>query len=259
MISNIFNVFFYELLYNGFIFLINTLPFHDVGVAVILLTIIVRFFLFPFTHKSVKTQAKIKTLEPEISRIKKETEKDKQEQAKQVMALYKKHGVNPFSGCLLFLIQIPFILSLFWIFNNELANGFSKDKLYSFVSFPENFSILFLGILDVSKKSLIIALFAGISQYFQIRLSMPTIKNKTESKTPSFKEEFTKSLQMQMKYVFPVMVFFLSYTIFPAAVAIYWTTSNLFSITHEVFVRKKAREIGTKNKESGIRNQEFEI
>jgi len=255
MISNTFNTFFYEPLYNGFIFLINTLPFHDVGIAIILLTIIVRIFLFPFTHKSVKTQAKIKILEPEISRIKKETEKDKQEQAKQVMGLYKKHGVNPFSGCLLFIIQIPFILSLFWIFNNELTNGLSQDKIYSFISFPENFSTLFLGILDVSEKSLFIALLAGISQYFQIRLSMPAIKNKVESKTPSFKEEFAKSLQMQMKYVFPIMVFFLSYTIFPSAVAIYWTTSNLFSITHEVFVRKKAREITNNTQTLSLSNQ----
>ena len=104
-----------------------------------------------------------------------------------------------------------------------------------------------LGFINVSQKNLFIAILTGISQYFQIRLAIPAPVKKAEdeNKIHSFKDEFAKSFQVQMKYVFPVMIFFLSYTVFPAAVAIYWTTSNLFSIGHEILVKRKIKSIQT--------------
>jgi len=244
MTSFLFNTFVYEPLYNGFIFLIAITPFHDVGLAIILLTLFVRFLLLPITHKTVKSQAKLRQLEPEINRVKKETEHDKQAQAKKIMELYQAHGVNPFSGCLMFLVQTPFILALFWLFNQGLTDGLNADKLYSFVTLPQNLSLLFFGFVDISQKNIFIALFAGASQYFQIKLAMPpALQQKEKTEKPSFKDEFAKSFQTQARYVFPVMVFFLSYKIFPAAVALYWVTSNLFSIGHELFVRRKAENI----------------
>ncbi len=243
MLSLLFNTFVYEPLYNGFIFLIAVTPFHDVGLAVILLTLLVRLVLLPVTHKTVKSQAKLRRLEPEINLVKKETEHDKQAQAKKIMELYQAHGVNPFSGCLMFLVQTPFILALFWLFNQGLTDGLGAEKLYSFITLPKDVSMVFLGILDVSQKSFFVALIAGISQYFQIKLAMPPAAAKKEQpEKPSFKDEFAKSFQTQARYIFPVMVFFLSYQIFPAAVALYWVTSNLFSIGHELFVRRKALE-----------------
>lgn len=244
MPSLLFNTFIYEPLYNGFVFLIGIAPFHDVGIAVVILTLLVRLLLFPVTHKTIKSQAKLRQLEPEISRVKKETENDKQAQAKRIMELYQEHGVNPFSGCLIFLVQTPFILALFWLFNQEITNGLGAEKLYSFVSLPADTSLLFLGVLDVSQKSFLIAIIAGISQYFQIKLAMPSASaRKEQPERPSFKDEFARSFQTQARYIFPVMVFFLSYTVFPAAVALYWVTSNLFSIGHELFVRRKAETI----------------
>ena len=243
MFSLIFNTFVYEPLYNGFIFLIAITPFHDVGLAVVILTLLVRLALLPVTHKTVKSQAKLRQLEPEISRVKKETEHNKEAQAKKIMELYKAHGVNPFSGCLIFLVQTPFILALFWLFNQGLTNGLSSEKLYSFVTLPTDLSLLFFGIVDISKKNIFIALVAGISQYFQIKLAMPPIAKKEQPEKPSFKDEFAKSFQTQARYVFPVMVFFLSYKVFPAAVALYWVTSNVFSIGHELLVRRKAETI----------------
>src|SRR3989344_2240051 len=242
MISSLFNVLFHQPLYNGFIFLTSIAPFHDVGVAVVILTLIVRTLLLPVTHKTVRAQKKMRELEPEIKRIKQETEKDKQAQAKRVMELYQAHGVNPFSGCLLFIIQTPVILALFWLFNKELSAGLSAAKLYSFVSLPETTTLVFLGLINVSQKSFLVALAAGISQYFQITLAMPPQKF-TEERTgpPSFKDKFARSFQTQAHYVFPVMVFFLSYKMFPAAVALYWVASNLFSVGHELFVRRGSR------------------
>lgn len=252
MPSLLFNTFIYEPLYNGFVFLIGIAPFHDVGLAVVILTLLVRLLLFPITHKTVKSQAKLRQLEPEINRVKKETENDKQAQAKRIMELYQEHGVNPFSGCLIFLVQTPFILALFWLFNQEITNGLGVEKLYSFVSLPADTSLFFLGLIDVSQKSFLVAIAAGVSQYFQIKLAMPPASAKREQpERPSFKDEFARSFQTQARYIFPVMVFFLSYTIFPAAVALYWVTSNLFSIGHELFVRRKAEKV-QKNHETRI-------
>ena len=87
------------------------------------------------------------------------------------MELYKEHNLNPFSGCFLILLQLPVIFALYYVFRGGFV--FSADTLYSFVSLPTSINTSFLGI-DLVKKSVVIALLAGITQYFQIRLSMPT-------------------------------------------------------------------------------------
>ncbi len=246
MIGDIFNVAFYQPLYNGLVFLIYIFPFGDVGFAIIVLTIVVKFIIFPFTHKSVKTQAKLREIEPEVKKIKKQHEKDKQQQAQKMMELYRKHGVNPFSGCTLILVQLPIILALYWVFWKGLTNGIDMSNLYTITPIPDTINFNFLGFIDIMGKSMIFALAAGITQHFQMRLSMPQIMEKepkpAHDSTTSFKSEFAKSFRIQMKYGFPVLVFFIAYTI-SSAVAIYWTTSNLFSITHELVVKKKAKAI----------------
>src|SRR3990172_11473486 len=131
-----FNTFFYEPLYNGLVFLISVMPGTDVGLAVIVLTLLVKIIILPLSHKSVASQAKMRSIEPEMKRVK-ERHKDKQEQARQVMDLYKKHGVNPFSGCFLMLVQLPIIFALYWVFFKGLANNIDQTILYSFVVAPE--------------------------------------------------------------------------------------------------------------------------
>ncbi|OGZ10859.1 MAG: hypothetical protein A3D67_02695 [Candidatus Lloydbacteria bacterium RIFCSPHIGHO2_02_FULL_51_22] len=243
MLSFLFNTFIYDPIYNGFVFFVDITPFHNVGLAVIFITILVRLIILPITHKTVRSQAKMKALEPEITRIKGETKHDTQEQTKRVMELYQKHGVNPFSGCLMLIIQTPILLALFWLFNNEISNGFSTERLYSFIEIPQYISLLFLGFIDMSQRDIFLALAAGISQYFQIKLAVPPLPPRdANAGTPSLKDEFARSFQTQTKYVFPVMVFFLSFKMFPSAVALYWATSNLFSIAHELFVRRKAQK-----------------
>jgi YidC/Oxa1 family membrane protein insertase len=244
MIVNIFNTLFYEPLYNGLVFLITVIPNADVGVAVIVLTIIVKFLILPLSHKSVVSQAKIRKIDPEVKEIKNKYSKDKQEQARKVMELYKKHGVNPFTGCFLVLIQLPIMLALYWVFFKGLGD-LNVEILYSFIDIPLNINMQFIGLIDVLGKSMILAAIAGISQYYQMKLSLPPqIKevNGKNNKELSFKDEFTKNMSMQMRYVLPVFVFFIAYTI-SAAVALYWVTNNLFSIAHELIVRKKAKEI----------------
>lgn len=239
MISNFFSVAFYNPLYNGLVFLISVVPYADVGIAVILLTVFVKLILFPVSIKAVKTQLSMRKLEPELKKIKEKYKKDKQELARQTMALYKENEVNPFSSILLIFIQIPIIFALYWVFFKGGLPSINTDILYSFISEPSVVNMNFLGLIEVSEKNVILALFAGITQYFQIKLSLPPMKERPEK--PSLKDDLARSFNIQMRYVMPFIVFFISYAI-SAAIALYWTTSNLFSIGQEIFVRRKIKE-----------------
>lgn len=209
------------------------LPWLDLGLAIVVFTILVKLILFPLSQKQIKTQIKIKEIEPKINEIK-EKYLDKQERAVKTMELYKSEKINPFAGFLPILIQIPIIFALYFIF---LRSGFpeiNSEILYSFVKAPLDVNMMFLGLLDVSQKSVILAVLAGISQYFQAKLASPITK-KTEK--GGLGEDFARSMSIQMRYVFPVMIFFIAYTI-SAAVAIYWTTSNIFMIGQELYVKR---------------------
>lgn len=241
MISSIFNAVFYEPFLNGLIWLIDVLPFHDVGFAVIILTLVIRFLIFPLTHRATVTQIKIKQLEPDIKDIKEKFKNNNQEQAKKTMELYHQHGINPFSGFLTLLIQIPVFFALYKIF----TAGFNFDisHLYSFISMPENINLKFLGLFDMIKNSYVLAFLTGLTQFIQMRLALPPVKKESTAKSPSsFKDDFAKSLNFQMRYIMPVFIFFIVSRL-SSAIGLYWTTMNIFAIVHETIVRKKAEKI----------------
>jgi YidC/Oxa1 family membrane protein insertase len=91
---------------------VSVIPGADIGVAVILLTLLVKFVLFPLSHKSSKSQADMKKIEPDIKALQEKHKGDKEALAKKTMELYKEKGVNPFSGCLPIILQLPIIIAL---------------------------------------------------------------------------------------------------------------------------------------------------
>ena len=236
---NIWNNFFYEPLYNGLIFLISVIPGGNVAIAIILLTIIVKLILYPLSQKSITTQAKMKSLEGEISSIKNKHKENKEAVARETMELYKKHSVNPFSGCLTIIIQLPIIIALYFVFFKGLTP--EDGVIYSFVHFPENINTFFLGFIDVTKKSIVLAIFAGITQYIQTDLSLPKSSPVSSGKI-SFADEFSRSMNMQMRYFLPVLIIFVAYTT-SAAVSLYFITSSLFMIGQEYLVKKKTNTL----------------
>lgn len=236
----LYTTFIYHPLYNGLILLGDLLPFLDAGILIILFTIVVKLILFPLSKKAVRTQATMKLVEPELRAIKEKFKNDKQAQAVETMKLYKERQINPFSSMLLLFVQLPIIFALYKVFS---ANGFTSvdtSILYSFVKAPEHISTMFLGLVDVTQKSFVLAILAAVSQYFQIKFSTPNLPPKSEN--GSFQDDFARNMHVQMKYVFPVMILFISYHV-AAALAIYWVTSNLFMIGQELYIRKQmARE-----------------
>ncbi len=244
MIGNLFHLIFYQPLYNALVFLVGVIPFHDVGIAVIALTLIVRAILFPLSHRSIITQRKMREIEPEVKKIKEQYKKDSQEQTKKIMALYKEHGVSPFSGFFMLIIQLPILIALYKLFSSGIK--FNLGDLYSFMSMPAVIKAQFLGLIDISKSNYILAILAGLTQFFQMQLAMPKIK-KQEAGGGSFQDNLSRSMSVQAKYIMPVFISFIALK-FSSGIALYWTAMNVFAIVHEAIVAYRAKKI-KENKE----------
>jgi YidC/Oxa1 family membrane protein insertase len=243
MFSYLFNTGLYNPIYNLLVFLIDIIPGGDVGLAVIFLTIIVKLILFPVSFGAVKTQMKMKLVEPELKKIQ-ETYKDKKEElAKATFEVYRKNKINPFSSIIILFIQIPVIFALYFAIWKGLP-VIKTDILYSFIPNPDQISMNFLGLIDVSQsKVFILALIAGVTQFFQAKLAMPSFKKpetKTDSKEISFKDEMMKGMHVQVRYVLPLLTFFIAYSLI-SVIALYWTVSNLFAIGQEYYIRKRVK------------------
>ncbi len=241
MFSSLWYTVFFDPIYNTLVYFIDIIPGGDVGLAIIFTVIVVKAFLLPVSMKASRTQLMMKEIEPEMKKIKERFKDKKEKQAKAMMDLYKEAGVNPFSSIILLFIQIPIIIALYFsvAFGGGVAfPNINIDLLYSFVPPPSEVNMIFLYVLDIAGKSLPLAFLAGITQYIHTSLTLPKAKPRDSKKEPNLKEDFARSMQMQMRYVMPIIIFFVAYTI-SAAIALYFTVSNLTAIAQEYFIKKK--------------------
>lgn len=239
MFSSIWHNFFFDPIYNCLVFFIDIFPGGDVGLAIIVTVVIVKMFLLPVSIKAAKTQVAMRELDPKLKELKEKVE-DKQEQAKQMMELYKEAGVNPFASILQLFIQIPIVIALYLAVSRGggvALPDINVELLYSFIPNPDTVSMFFLGVMDIAQKSLPLALLAGFTQFIQAHMSMPKMEPKKDGEGPDLKADFARSMQTQMRYVMPIIIFFVAYSI-SAALALYFTVSNLMMIAQEVIVRK---------------------
>jgi YidC/Oxa1 family membrane protein insertase len=237
--SYLYHLIIFNPLYNALIAIFTFLPWADAGVAVVLITIFVRLILFPLSQKAVVAQVRMQQIAPALAAIKEKYKDNTEEQARQTLALYKDKGVNPFSGILVLFIQLPVIFALYRIF---LYTGFPNVDtaiLYSFIHIPDHINTVFLG-MDLTKKSALLALLAAVATFFQMRLATARLPAKTAGK--SFGDDLARSMQTQMKYFLPLLVFFIAYKI-SGVIALYWLTTNLFTIGQEIVVRRRLSTI----------------
>lgn len=239
MIGHAFNVGIYDPLYNGLVFLVGILPTHDVGIAVVILTIIVRFILFPLSKRAVQAQMAMKEVAPEIEELKKKHKDNREEQSKAIFALYKERNIHPFAGLAIVLLQFPILIGLYWVFANGGLPKVDVALLYSFVPAPPQVNMEFLGLIDMSSRSILLAVLATITQYTYTRLSMGPAATKDPSPVESsLSNDMAKSFDLQARYVLPVMIGAIAFSIASAA-PLYWTTSNLFMIIQEYLSGKR--------------------
>lgn len=232
-------------LYNGLISIINFIPGIDVGVAVIIFTVIVRFVLFPLSKSSLLTQSKMKEIEPESNAIKLKYANDKQLQATKIMQLYKERGIKPFSGVLLLFIQLPILFGIISVFY-RIIPSIQPELLYSFVHVP-NIKAVLLG-LDLTHKSLILSLITAISQYLQLNFSIASKQQKNSPKPTSgdMAAQLSYSMTSQMKIMLPIIAFVSTYWLIPMSfpqaasiIAIYWSVGALFTLGQELYISNK--------------------
>ncbi len=225
-----FNLIFYQPILNLLVYWYETVAARDFGIAIILVTIIMRLVLYPFFHKGAKQQMIMQRIQPHIKKIQEQHKHDREKQGQAMMDLYKEHGVNPFSSILLLLIQIPIMLALYWVVRSGLAPG-NLAGLYSFIAPPGPINTLFLSFIDLTKPNLILIGLAAIAQYFQARLAL--YKNPDRNAKPSSAEMMAR----QMAFVGPVVTVVIFYSL-PAAVGLYWFVTSLFSVFQQIIINR---------------------
>ncbi|MBI4093869.1 membrane protein insertase YidC [Candidatus Kaiserbacteria bacterium] len=238
MISAAFHALIYDPLYNGLVFLVGIIPTHDVGIAIIVLTILVRVLLFPLSRRAVETQLSMKKIAPEVERIKEKHKDNREEQAKALFALYKERGVHPFASIGLLLAQLPVLFALYWMFASGGLPDLHAELLYSFVPSPPRVDMLFIGLLDMGGKSVVLGVFAALTQFVYTRLSMGATEKKPAAANGAFSSDLARSFELQARYVLPATFIVLSFFI-PSAALLYLTTSNAFMIAQELFAGRR--------------------
>jgi YidC/Oxa1 family membrane protein insertase len=232
-----FHEFFYRPLFNLLVGLYNTVSFEDFGVAIILLTIIIRIVLYPLFYKSFRNQALMTRIQPHVKRIQEEHKKDRAKQAEALMALYREHKLNPFSGFFLILIQLPVLIALYQVFLKGFGPGVFSD-LYSFVAEPEHLNSTLFGLISLGKPNMIVVALAVVAQYFQGKASLrPQAKN-SEKKQENPQAEFAARMGKQMVFIGPLLTLLILPSL-PAAVGLYWFVTSVFSILQQRIINRK--------------------
>lgn len=252
--SYLFNEFLYRPLLNLLFFLYDFV-WSDLGVAIILLTILVRLLLLPLFYKSAQSQSVLQKISPQIREIQKKYKDDKEKQVQEMLAVYKQHKVNPFSGFLLMIIQLPILIALYKVF----WGGFSAEilkNLYSFIEIPQDISYSFLGVVNLNQRNLILVILAALFQYFQSKLLLDLSKNKKEKRVLQNQEksgssqELAEKFSRQMIFFGPFLTLIILYPL-PSAISLYWLTTSVFSVIQQVIINRKLRGKEDEQRSSG--------
>jgi YidC/Oxa1 family membrane protein insertase len=211
------------------VLLYNTIAFGDLGVAIIMLTVLVRLCLAPMYHKMLHQQAATQKMRPELLKIQEEHKDNKEKQTLLMMELYKKHKINPFYTFLVLLIQLPVLWALFKAFTSGL-NGKIADIIYPFIGNPGTFNPIAFGALNLNERNILLIILTATAQFIQTKLSSPA---KKDPKTP-------------MPSGNAMGIFLALFSVFilwrlPSAVAVYWLTTTIFSIGQQFVCNKSIK------------------
>ena len=202
----------------------------DMGVAIILLTLLIRLVFYPLGVKALNSQKQMAELQPKIKEIQEKHKHDKEAQTKALMEFYQSNNINLFSGCLPLLVQFPFLIALYQLFLRGI-NADALTKLYSFVPHVNQLNVTLLGIVNLGQPNVVLAIMAGITQFFQFK----TIPQQPKTKGQS---DISQALGQQMAYIFPVLMLIICLKA-PSAVALYLIVTNIFSIVQQLIIYRK--------------------
>lgn len=221
-------------------YLYNVIPAHDLGLAIIGLTIIIKIILLPLSKQSIKSQKALQDLQPKIDQLKKQYANSKEELARATMALYKENKVNPFSSCLPLLIQLPFFFAVFSVFRDFGNSKITSDLIYPFITKPENINTTGLfNSIDLASPNAILAVLAGLAQFWQAKMLM-TKKPEVKSEGAT-DENFAAIMNKQMLYMMPALTIFIGLTL-PSGLSLYWLVTTLLTVFQQFYVFKGVKK-----------------
>ncbi len=226
--------FLYQPIFNLMVFLYNTIALHDIGLAIIALTLIIKFILYPLSVKSIKAQKALQELQPKMEALKKQYKNQPEILGREMMALYKEHNISPASSCLPLLIQMPFLIAVYQVFRN----GFKTETLrwlYSFIDNPQTINPLAFGLIDFSQRSVVLAVLAGLAQYWSSKMLI----TKRQPQVDGSKDEgMTAMMNKQMLYFMPAFTVFIGLSL-PAGLTFYWFLTTLLTALQQLYIFKK--------------------
>ncbi len=243
-----FTTIFVEPLFNILFLFYGLLPGHDFGVAVIMLTILVRILLWPLVKKQLHSQRAMQKLAPEVARVRAEAKGDRQKETQMLMELYKEKGTSPFAPIIPLLIQLPIFFALYIAFRDSVHPEMIKELTYPFVESipavqqaivnPSSFSPTLFGVVNLTQPNVILALGAALAQFYQAKMMQP--KNKPAGQGM---EADVARMMSGMIYVFPVLTFVIGLTL-PSALALFWmVTSLIAALQQHLVLRQDAEEL----------------
>ncbi len=237
LFSFVYNTFLFEPLFNLLVGVTNVLPGHYIGVSIIFVTLFVRIILLPSSLHQARqmqnNQNKMGDLQHKLKDIQKMYQDDKAKQAEATMALYRESGVNPASGCLPLLIQLPILIALYRVFLVGIGPE-TYHFLYGFVAHPESVQTVFFG-ASLIEPNIVLGVIAGFFQFLLMKFF-----SGTSSAAPGSNEETAQmmaSMQKNMAYMFPVMTVFIALQV-PSALALYWIASTIFGIIQQYYFKR---------------------
>jgi YidC/Oxa1 family membrane protein insertase len=236
IISTVYQEALFEPLFNLLVGITNILPNHNVGIAIIVVTLVVRLILLPSSLHQARqlqlNQTKLAALRADLKKIQEQHKNDQTKKAQATMELYRKAGINPLSGCLPLVIQLPILIALYRVFLVGLGPD-TWHHLYSFVSQPESLQLMFLTI-DLAQPSVLLGVITGIAQFFQMRFATPKPFTPSDSDDNA---QMMASMQRNMAFIFPVMTVFIALRL-PAALALYWVASTVFGLAQHYLIKR---------------------
>ncbi len=250
---NFFNTFFVIPILNILMIFYKAFSFIKIpgalGWSMIGLTVFVRFLLHPFFKQQLETAKKMQELKPHLDKLSAKHKKEPKKLQEEQMKLYQQAGINPASGCLFLIIQMPIFIALYQTLSLFLIKGNLKKVIFEInkvVYLPmlkvQSIDPWFFGFnlgLSPAKAAgqwqyYLIPLITAVLQYFQAQTAgtatpVAIPEEKKEEKKADSLEDFQKAMNMQMKYFFPLMIGYFSYTL-PVGLSLYWNIFSIFSI-----------------------------
>lgn len=232
-------------LLNLLLWLYDVIPGQDIGIAIIVLTIIVKVLLYPLAKKQIAQQKALQDIQPKIAEIQKAYKDDREGQARELMALYQKEKVNPASSCLPILVQLPIFIALFSVLRS-ITDTQDFNLLYPFVAQPGQIVPMLFNFVHLDKPNIPLAILGGAVQFWQSKQMFARNASKQPPKDVQDKpgaqdEGMAAMMNKQMMYMMPIVTVVIGFSL-PGALTLYWLVMSLLTVLQQWYMLEYKRK-----------------